>query len=261
MRPLLWCSGILLVAACGGGGGDTVAPPPPPPNSQPGPPSALVLQAGDNQQAAPGTALPVRPAVLVRDAGGRAVPGVRVSFTVDLGGGSVTGASVASGTDGIASVAGWTLGSNEGVNRLKATVAGLSPVVFTATAAFPAVTLVEQNVGAGGGTVVYHKSGDPLDGLTLTIPAGAYSATSHWKLESKPKAAAPANPQLHQVIPVIVVSSAQAMADSRLTLTIPVHLPADSVGTALLYDPASQRYEGLPTVSWNASSIKIGRAS
>ena len=256
MRSLRYCS-LILLAACGGGGSDTVAPPPPPPGSQPGPPATLVVQAGNNQQSVPGTAVPVRPAVLVRDAGGRAVAGVSVSFVVDAGGGSVSGSTVSSGTDGIASVGSWTLGPGEGVNRLKATVAGLSPVLLTATGAFPAVTLIEQNIGAGGGSLIYHKAGDPLDGLTLTIPAGAFTAGGHWKIESKPKAAAPQNPRLHQVIPVIVVSTDQGMADSLLTLTIPVHLPADSVGTALLYDPASQQYEGLPTVSWTTSSITV----
>ena len=257
MRWLICCSGIILIAACGGGGGDTVAPPPPP-GSQPGAPASVVAQAGDNQLAAPGTAVSVRPAVLVRDASGRPVPGVSVTFTVDQGGGSVSGAIVATGSDGIASAAGWTLGPAEGINRLKAAVAGLSSLTFTATGAFQATTLIEQTVGANGGTLVYHKAGDPLDGLTLAIPAGAFASSGHWKIESKPKAAAPSNPRLHQAMPVILISTDQGMADSLILLTIPIRLPADSVATALLYDPNSQQYEGLPTVSWTASSLTVG---
>jgi adhesin/invasin len=57
-----------------------------------------------------------------------------VTFAVATGGGSVTGEAATTGATGIATVAGWTLGTTAGPNTLTATVAGITPVVFTATA-------------------------------------------------------------------------------------------------------------------------------
>jgi adhesin/invasin len=54
--------------------------------------ATVALSAGNAQTAAVGTALPVRPAVVVRDAGNNPVAGVQVSFQVAQGGGSIPAA-------------------------------------------------------------------------------------------------------------------------------------------------------------------------
>jgi hypothetical protein len=87
-----------------------------------GPPATLTIVAGDGQTAAPGTAVPIRPSVVVRDAAGVPVPLVDVIFRpVSLGAGYIVETDLA----GIATI-GWTLG--EGVNVLTATASGLPPV-------------------------------------------------------------------------------------------------------------------------------------
>ncbi|MDZ4864164.1 MAG: kelch repeat-containing protein [Gemmatimonadota bacterium] len=105
----------------------------------PGAPAALILSAGDGQSAVTGTAVPIAPAVLVVDQSGNAVAGVSVTFTVNLGGGSVTGATVVSGSNGIATVGSWVLGSAPGSNILVASSAATptSSVTFTATGTAP----------------------------------------------------------------------------------------------------------------------------
>jgi hypothetical protein len=100
-----------------------------------GPPALLIKQAGDNQSAIVGTAVPVNPAVLVTDANGNPVSGLSVAFTVITGGGSIELASSATSSQGIASGGTWVLGSVAGSNTLRASVPGLtgSPALFTAT--------------------------------------------------------------------------------------------------------------------------------
>jgi hypothetical protein len=92
--------------------------------------------AGTNQAGMAGTAVPVRPALLVRDGGGNPVAGLTVTFTVTGGGGSVTGATATTDASGVATVGSWTLGTLAGPNLLSASVtaAGVTPnpVVFTA---------------------------------------------------------------------------------------------------------------------------------
>lgn len=96
--------------------------------------SVIVINAGNNQTAVAGTAVPIRPWVQVTDIDGNGVPGVAVNFTVLSGGGSVTGASVTTDANGLAQAGSWTLG-NVGTNTLRAQAAGVgSTVTFTATA-------------------------------------------------------------------------------------------------------------------------------
>ncbi len=115
-----------LAAAC-----NTVSGPGDPPDNQT--PATLALSAGDGQTAQAGQAVLVAPSVRVTDAGGDPVAGVSVSFTVQSGGGSVTGSPATTGTDGVAAVGSWTLGSSPGTNELRAEVGALTPVTFTAT--------------------------------------------------------------------------------------------------------------------------------
>lgn len=100
----------------------------------PAPPARIEEMEGDGQSGPAGSQVSTRPAVRVLDAAGAPVAGVAVTFGVTGGGGSVEGAAQTTGSDGIARVGGWTLGSAPGTNTLEARAGSLagSPVVFTA---------------------------------------------------------------------------------------------------------------------------------
>lgn len=100
----------------------------------PGAAATLAKQAGDNQTAAPGAAVPVNPTVLVRDVGGNPLSGVSVTFSIASGGGTIAGGSATSNGQGLATSGTWTLGGSVGTNTLTAVAAGIAPVTFTATA-------------------------------------------------------------------------------------------------------------------------------
>jgi hypothetical protein len=154
-----------------------------------GAPAVVAAAAGTGQTAPAGTAVPVRPAVIVRDAGGTPVASVAVTFAVTSGGGSVTAGTATTGTDGIATVGSWTLGSSTGPNSLQATVdaAGVSgnPVTFSATAtAGPAsadkssVSAAPGTIAASGGSttatitvVVRDSRNNPLAGQSVSLTA------------------------------------------------------------------------------------------
>lgn len=99
-----------------------------------GPASSLEMLAGDAQNGTIGQTTPTAPSVRVRDQYGNPVGGATVVFAVTSGGGAVSAPSVVTGANGIASVA-WTLGTTAGAQSLTATVSGIAPVAFTATAA------------------------------------------------------------------------------------------------------------------------------
>ena len=110
----------------------------------------MVLVTGDGQEAPAGSPLPVAPTIEVRDAEGNGVAGVSVTFAVTGGGGTVSPGTVATGANGRASPAAWTLGTAVGVNTLRASAAAL-----------PGVT-VEFGAEAVAG---------PVDGSTSSISA------------------------------------------------------------------------------------------
>ena len=130
--------------------------------------AALIAKnAGDNQTAEVGTAVPIDPQVLVTDANGVPVPQAPVTFQVTAGGGTVIPVTpVSTSSLGLAS-GHWTLGSQAGTNNntLQASAGGVvAPVTFTASAT-PAPSGVTVQVGNGPGALVFVPQ-------SVTIPVG-----------------------------------------------------------------------------------------
>jgi uncharacterized repeat protein (TIGR01451 family) len=79
------------------------------------------------------------PSVRVTDAGGNPVEGVSVTFSADPDSGSLSGAVQTTGSDGIATLGGWTLGAEPGSNTLGASAAGVAgSLAFSASGSPPA---------------------------------------------------------------------------------------------------------------------------
>lgn len=132
-----------------------------------GAPSATTIAANSptSQSATVGTAVTDPPSVLVTGTGGVPVAGVEVTFTVS--GGSTAPASpavVLTGSDGIASLTSWTLGTTAGVNTVSAAASGLSgsPVVFTATGTAGDASQLAIVTQPGGATDAQEFSVQPV---------------------------------------------------------------------------------------------------
>jgi hypothetical protein len=154
-----------------------------------GAPASIESAAGGGESAIVGTSVPTAPAVLVRDADGNPLPGIPVSFKVTEGGGLASGGTPVTGSDGVATVGGWTLGPKVGANVLQATLSGLavsgSPVTFTATGtpgpvsagkslieADPAQIVASTGTSASTITVTARDAFEnPIPGLSVTLAA------------------------------------------------------------------------------------------
>ena len=151
------------------------------------PPVSLKSTAGDNQSTAAGEAVPTAPTVIVTDAKRRALPFVDVVFAVASGGGSVVGAIGTTDAQGTAHVGRWTLGNTVGAQTLSATVSGLPPVLFTATATRRVVASLarvagDAQVGSPNSPLSVRPSvralgsdGQPVSGAVVTFTASAGS--------------------------------------------------------------------------------------
>lgn len=132
--------------------------------------STVVVHGGNNQAAMAGSAVPTPPSVLVRDLAGNPLPGVPVTFAVTDGGGYVTGASATTNASGVATAAGWVLGSPATVNGLSATAAGAAaPAAFRASGC------------AGGGGTGYQLTLCYTTPLTTAQRLAFEAAAARWQ--------------------------------------------------------------------------------
>jgi adhesin/invasin len=160
-------------------------------NVVPGPPSRIIVNAGDNQSVAAGAAVPVPPSVKITDAGNNPIANVAVTFAVASGSGSVTGASTTTNESGIATVGSWTLGNAAGPNTLRATspaISGASVTFQAAGGAGPAANIAafagNNQTGTAGGNIpnppsvkVTDANGNFVAGFTVTFTPGSESGS------------------------------------------------------------------------------------
>lgn len=173
----------LALASCGG---DQVSP-------GPDAPAALVIHSGDGQTARTGTEAgePVR--VRVTAQSGSGLSGVTVSFGVTLGSGSVPSSTALTDANGIASPGRWTMGA-PGPQEMRASVPGLDPVVFHATAlGIPA----EIAVAAGAGQEAPVATAVPVTPEVLVTDAGGAPLSDIPVFFTTERDAAVANPEVH----------------------------------------------------------------
>ena len=179
-RWLFRSAALSLLVACGGGGdGGTGA------NA----PASINITAGNAQIGAAGAQLADSMTVVVRDAQGAALGGVTVTWAVGTGGGSVSPTSATTNSGGFARAA-RTLGPSAGAQTATATVSGLTPVGFNATAQVQgAVNIVNAIAGPisdttlGSSTLtvlVTDQVGAPVQGVTVnwTATGGQVSSPS-----------------------------------------------------------------------------------
>ena len=172
-------------------------------------PAVLVKVVGDGQQATVGEPVQTIPVVAVGDQHENPVPGVTVSFQVTAGGGTIQNATATTDEDGLASVGRWTLGTVVEPQSLRASVSGLTPLVFTlAPQSGPGVQFVIEGTppttatsGAPFGPVVVRLR-DPygnvvplaLIGVTASLvgsEAGVLSGTTFASTDAEGRATFP----------------------------------------------------------------------
>lgn len=118
-------------------------------SSGPGPLAATIEpNSATTITAQPGAPVSEPPSVVVRGEDGAPLAGATVTFAITSGGGSITGGTQVTNSAGVATVGSWVLGALPGINTVRASVAGLSPVViFTATGVDPCTVAVPHEFG------------------------------------------------------------------------------------------------------------------
>jgi len=117
--------------------------------------------------------------------------------------------------------------------------------------------LTSETVAASGGSVTVSKPGDPLDGLEIQVPSGAYPVPKQFDVSSRPVDGHTFGEYFTPASPLISIDNAGEYSEEFMTVTIPVEVPQDHFAMAFYYDKESGSLEGIPFKSVNEDSITI----
>ncbi|HEY0192161.1 MAG TPA: Ig-like domain-containing protein [Kofleriaceae bacterium] len=158
-------------------------------NLSPGP-AAVIVVSGSNQSADPSTAFASSLSVVVADALGNALPNVTVTFAAPSSGAAATldRTQVTTDSQGQASVNA-TANATVGTYTVSATVAGVTPAIFTlvnngtefidVSSGSPQDATVGASFGAPLVAVLTDSNGNPVSGVTVTFTAPASGAQAN----------------------------------------------------------------------------------
>ena len=120
-----------------------------------------------------------------------------------------------------------------------------------------ATPLATQQLGTDGGTITVTVPGAALNGLTLTVPAGAYTAPQTFTISSASVSGHTFGSDFHPITPLITVDNGGVFSQEIITVRIPAQVPAGQFAMGFYYNPATQKLEGMATVSQDANSLTV----
>jgi len=202
---------------------------------QPGAPASMAAGPGDGQTGLAGFALNVAPAVVVRDAASFPVPNVAVTFAVASGGGSVTGANATTGSDGVATVGGWTV--QLGMNTLTATATGSgitgNPVTLAATGVNPSYHIDVRYL-----TAVTPAQREAFDNATAKWERLIYGDVSDDFADFPAGTCGPGTPRINETIDDVIIFAQLDSIDGPKKIL-------GQAGPCLIRDPGFQTGVGV----------------
>src|SRR6266568_6861818 len=112
------------------------------PDALSGWPASIVARSSISQPGLSGSRVNDPPSVQLLDPDGHPISGAKVTFTQTVGSGPIVGAEATTGSDGVATLASWSVTS--GTNGVVASIPApfrVPPVTFTATGQAPAYNI------------------------------------------------------------------------------------------------------------------------
>jgi hypothetical protein len=119
------------------------------------------------------------------------------------------------------------------------------------------VVLDAAPVGPNGGTLKVSKSGSPLNGLTVTVPSGAYAGGTQWTIAEMKEVRPTLPAKTRQVGSTIRIRNGQGYAEAPFRLTIPVRVGRDSAVAAFFRDPSTGTLELMPVAARTDTSLVV----
>jgi hypothetical protein len=119
------------------------------------------------------------------------------------------------------------------------------------------VKVAQTTVPASGGTVTVDDPGGALDGLTITVPEGAYEGKSKFTVTEVPIESYDLGPYFQPAGPLIRIDNGHKFADEPMTVEIPMEIGPDEFAMAFYYDSRTGELEGIPTVGMTSDKLTV----
>ncbi len=117
--------------------------------------------------------------------------------------------------------------------------------------------ITSETLPASGGTWVVDEPGSPIDGLTLSVPEGAYDGKRSFKISVRSIEGHKFGPAFNPATPLIHIDNGGAFAEEPMTVRIPVRVRPDEFAMAFYYDPHTGDLEGLPLVELAEDHVTV----
>jgi len=119
------------------------------------------------------------------------------------------------------------------------------------------VELASASIGASGGTIRIDKQGDPLNGLQITVPQGAYQDARPFKVSSSPITLNTFGNGVNPISPMITVENGGESAGKAMTIKVPVQLAEGQTAIWYFYNEKTGTLEAVPTVAMDQDSVTV----
>jgi len=121
----------------------------------------------------------------------------------------------------------------------------------------PVVEVSSTSIGASGGLISVSKPGTPVDGMEISIPAGAFSSSKTFSISYADIISHELGQYFDPISPMITIACDGGYSDEIMSLTIPVEIPEGHIAIGFYLDAVSGKLEGIPVESISSNSITL----
>lgn len=115
----------------------------------------------------------------------------------------------------------------------------------------------QQVIASTGGTITVSNAQSPVNGMTITVPSGAYDESKKFKISTQAIKSHTFGANFTPVTPLINIDNGHAFANETMTVSIPISIASDEFAMAFYYDKKTGELEGVPIVSLDNTHITI----
>lgn len=120
------------------------------------------------------------------------------------------------------------------------------------------VELGTKSVGSSGGEIIFTKSGDVLDGLSIKVADSSFGQGRDFKISYTKIESHKFNEYFIPITPMIKISNGGGYADRIIEVKVPAKVPAGEVPLAFFYDESNGKLEAVPVLSYDETSVTVG---
>jgi hypothetical protein len=121
----------------------------------------------------------------------------------------------------------------------------------------PEEHVLSQTAPPEGGVIRVEQPGSPIDGLTVSVPPGAYAESVTFDIAYQPIESHDYDDTFDPVTPLIGIENGGTTAAAYLTVGIPVQLPDGYFPLAFTYDSGTGELEGIPLLSVENGLVQL----